>query len=69
MGNLPVYTDIRKGNTLKVTIVRKVAGDAIALGRELERLCKKPVKLYHGRVEVKGFHKSKVEEYLSSLGF
>ena len=69
MGNLPVYTDIRTGGSKRVTIIRKIAGDAIALGQELERLCESPVTMFHGRVEVKGRHQKKVSEWLASLGF
>lgn len=69
MGNLPVYTDIRTGGSRKVTIVRKFAGDAAALGHQLEKLCGSPATLYHGRVEVKGLHQKKVSEWLQALGF
>ena len=69
LGNLPVYTDTRLGGSKKVTIVRKYAGDVADLGYRLQRLCDKPVTQFHGRLEVKGHHKQKVEEWLASLGF
>ena len=69
MGNLPVYTGIRTGGSRRVTIVRKFAGSATALGEQLERLCESPVTIFHGRVEVKGFHQKKVADWLASLGF
>ena len=69
MGNLPVYTDVRTGGSRKVTIVRKFAGNAGTLGKELERLCASPVTLFHGRVEVKGIHDKTIREWLLSLGF
>ena len=68
MGNLPVYTDYKGGNR-KITIVRKYAGDAIALGREMERVCESPVTQFHGRLEVKGLHQQKLKAWLESLGF
>jgi len=69
LGNLPVYTDFRTGGSRKVTIVRKFAGNAATLGKELERLCASPVTLFHGRVEVKGIHDKTIREWLLSLGF
>lgn len=69
MGNLPVYTDIRNGNTKKVTVVRKYSGDAIELGRRVEAVCQSPVKVFHGRIEVKGHHKPQLVEWLESAGF
>ena len=67
MGNLPVYTDFR-GNR-KVTILRKYAGDVLALGRHMERICGSPVTQYHGRLEVKGLHAQRLKDWLQSLGF
>ena len=69
LGQLPVYTDYRTGGSRKVTIVRKIAGDAQALGYELERVCASPVTQFHGRIEVKGLHQRKVNAWLASLGF
>ena len=69
MGNLPVYTDFRNGRNRKITIVRKYAGDVLALSREVERVCESPVTRYHGRIEVKGLHKERLTNWLASLGF
>jgi translation initiation factor 1 (eIF-1/SUI1) len=69
MGNLPVYSDVRKFGQRKVTILRKFAGDERALAAELERVCNAPVTPYHGRLEVKGNHVATLKEWLTGLGF
>jgi large subunit ribosomal protein L49 len=69
MNNLPVYSDIRNGNTKVVTVVRKYTGDVHALGKELQRLCNSDVTLYHGRLEVKGIHVKEIKEWLAGLDF
>ena len=68
VNGLPVYHDFRQG-TRQVTIVRKFAGDVQALGRALETLCASRVTLYHGRIEVKGLHRSRIKWWIESLGF
>ena len=68
MGNLPVYTDLRNGSR-EVTIVRKIGGDVTPLAHAMEELCRSPVTLFHGRIEVKGTHKARLIGWLGSLGF
>jgi large subunit ribosomal protein L49 len=67
---LPVYHDYKNGRTRRLTLVRKYAGDAKELARELARVCEQPkVEIRTGRIEIKGLHKEKVVAYLESLGF
>ena len=68
MGNLPVYYKVSNGGTNERTVLRKYGGDvnkliaalqtvvddaAIALGKHPRHL-PVPIRLYHGRLEVKG---------------
>ena len=69
MGNLPVYHDTRAGGSKQVTIVRKFSGDMKGLGRAVEELCRAPVHLFHGRIEVKGHHAKRIKGWLEHLGF
>ena len=68
MGNLPVYSDYRTGGSREVTIVRKIGGDVKTLAHAVEDLCRSPVTLFHGRIEVKGLHQNRVKGFLESLG-
>lgn len=67
---LPVYTDYRNGRTRVLTLVRRVEGDQDALAGELHKVCEgAPVETRLGRIEVKGYHRQRVKEYLAGLGF
>ena len=74
-GQLPVYSKVSAGRTLKTTVLRKYTGDVEALrhalrqmllerfGRELD------VAMFHGRMEVKGHHVKLIKKWLLDLGF
>jgi large subunit ribosomal protein L49 len=72
--NLPVYTDYKGHGTLKLTMVRKIAGDVHALRRELEKelgLDSKTCRVTQpaGHVVMKGNHKAKILQFLMAKGF
>ena len=48
---------------------RKFSGDMKGLGRAVEELCRAPVHLFHGRIEVKGHHAKRIKGWLEHLGF
>ena len=83
MGNLPVYYKVSNGGTNERTVLRKYGGDvnkliaalqtvvddaAIALGKHPRHL-PVPIRLYHGRLEVKGRWTRTISDWLTSLGF
>ena len=83
MGNLPVYYKVSNGGTNERTVLRKYGGDvnkliaalqtvvddaAIALGKHPRHL-PVPIRLYHGRLEVKGRWTRTISDWLTGLGF
>jgi large subunit ribosomal protein L49 len=72
--NLPVYSEFKAHRTLKLTIVKKIAGDSHALRDDLEKelgLNNKTCFVKHptGHVVLKGVHKPKILEFLQQRGF
>ncbi|KAF2433662.1 hypothetical protein EJ08DRAFT_560362, partial [Tothia fuscella] len=74
--NLPIYTDIKAGNTLRQTRIRKIAGDAQALRMELIKGLKLDperekceINGVTGHIIIKGWHKPRVEKFLIEKGF
>jgi large subunit ribosomal protein L49 len=71
---LPVYTDYRNGRTRRLTIIRKVDGDAQQLRADLIKELEIPqehvtVNKLNGHVTVKGIVARDVTEWLSGKGF
>ena len=66
---LPVYTEIKGGNTKKLTILRKIRGDVSELAAEMEKVVGKPVLIRPGRLEVEGNFHRRLKVWLTALGF
>ena len=74
-GQLPIYHDVKAGNTLRQTRIRKIAGDAHALRRELQAFlgiqkdkdC--AVSAVTGHIVLKGHWRSEVDRFLVAKGF
>ena len=67
---VPVYSDYRNGRSRKLTLVRKVTGDAERLVEELRRLTGgASVVARPGRIEIEGDRCREVRAWLMSLGF
>lgn len=72
-GNMPVYTDKKRGGNLRLTTVRKITGDLHALREELQMwLSKKEqdvtVNTLTGHVIVKGHDSGRIAEFLTARG-
>lgn len=69
-GNVPVYLDFLSGRTKTVTLIRKVQGDASALGEEVRRVTGgAAVKVFPGsRVQVEGDWREQLRIWLMGLG-
>ena len=72
--NLPIYQLLKRGGNLKQTRVRKIEGEGAQLVKQLEEhLHPKPewirVNPINRHVEMKGFYKMQIEEWLLSKGF
>jgi large subunit ribosomal protein L49 len=72
--NFPVYADYKSHRTLKLTMVRRITGDAHSLCRELASELglekgKYSVKHPANIVVLKGKFKTKVVEFLRNKGF
>ncbi|KAA8622634.1 Img2 domain containing protein [Pyrenophora tritici-repentis] len=72
--HLPVYTDTKRGGNLRLTIIRKVAGDLVALRDEVKDFLGnkgEEVTINHltSHVQIKGHCKREVEEFLTARGF
>lgn len=74
--NLPIYSDIKAGKTLKQTLIRKITGDAYVLRDELKKelnldpereTCE--VNAITGHIIIKGWCRPRVERFLSDRGF
>ncbi|EWM28556.1 Ribosomal protein L49/IMG2 [Nannochloropsis gaditana] len=68
---LPVYTDVRKGRTQLITLVRKVSGDLEEMRGEMSKVCaNQEVRIRTGpRLEVKGRYTAQLRQWLAGLGF
>ncbi|KAF7732773.1 hypothetical protein EC973_000046 [Apophysomyces ossiformis] len=72
---LPVYSDIKNGRTEKLTIVRRINGDANALREELFTLFPEAspahirVNPRNNQVIIKGIYVNEVKEWLIQKGF
>jgi len=68
---LPVYTDVRKGRTQLITMVRKVSGDLEEMKEEMSKVCaNQEVRIRTGpRLEVKGRYTTQLRGWLAGLGF
>eukprot|EP01121_Diplochlamys_sp_Union-15-3_P012742 TRINITY_DN3861_c0_g1_i1.p1 TRINITY_DN3861_c0_g1~~TRINITY_DN3861_c0_g1_i1.p1 ORF type:complete len:149 (-),score=26.46 TRINITY_DN3861_c0_g1_i1:8-454(-) len=67
---LPVYSDIKNGGSVLLTVVRKYDGDVKELKEELSRLLGGAEVVEHvGRLEVKGHHVADIKLWLRRLGF
>lgn len=67
-GEIPVYTRYRHGGTEITTLVRHFFGDIECMRKELSQVCEAPVRIRAGKLEVRGLHKWKIKEWLTSLG-
>lgn len=70
-GGLPVYTDIKGGNTKKVTIIRRIKGDPFPLQSELTKVVQgeKAVEIRPGKIVIDGNYSRRVKLYLLGMGF
>ena len=68
---LPVYTDVRKGRTQLITMVRKVSGNLEEMAGEMSKVCQnQEVRIKTGpRLEVKGRYTTQLRQWLAGLGF
>ncbi|KAL5121057.1 mitochondrial 54S ribosomal protein img2 [Pleosporales sp. CAS-2024a] len=73
-GNLPVYTEFKRGGSLQLTTIRKVNGDLVQLRDELRAFLRKridhvTINYLTQHVVVKGHHKHEVKDFLEQRGF
>ncbi|KAL0079812.1 mitochondrial large subunit ribosomal protein-domain-containing protein [Phycomyces blakesleeanus] len=73
---LPVYTEIKNGGTQKLTIVRRIEGDAEVLMHEIRVLFPKDapknivrVNPTNNQVIIKGIHGNEIKQWLIEKGF
>ncbi|OIW26597.1 hypothetical protein CONLIGDRAFT_716855 [Coniochaeta ligniaria NRRL 30616] len=71
---LPVYQDTKRGGNKKLTVLKKIEGDARALKEALKaelKLEDGQIKINHvtGHIEIVGFRKDEVVSYLTKQGF
>jgi hypothetical protein len=66
---LPVYTDIKGGNTKVITIVKNCRGDIETMKRELEIVVGHDVEMKPGKLIVTGNYSFRVKIWLAKLGF
>lgn len=65
-----MYSDLKNGQTRKLTVVRRVEGDTSALALELHRVTGgAKVQVRPGRVEIAGDRSKEVKQWLAGLGF
>lgn len=68
--NLPVYVLSKNNRSQKITVIRKVRGDTESLRKELQCLCRAPVRIVPGgSIEIYGHHRKAVLAYLRGLGY
>ncbi|RDD47378.1 39S ribosomal protein L49, mitochondrial [Trichoplax sp. H2] len=71
--NIPVYSEIRKGRTLHLTIIRKIEGDLHAVKEGLKRLLGEDVQIQinevNSQIIIKGKHVKPITKWLLLLGF
>ncbi|EON98433.1 putative mitochondrial large ribosomal subunit protein [Phaeoacremonium minimum UCRPA7] len=72
--NLSVYNLAKSGGTQKLTTVKKIAGDARALRREMVAELGFPMEEVNinpvtGHINVKGWHQEKIRAWLEARGF
>eukprot|EP00913_Durusdinium_trenchii_P011088 g10410.t1 len=67
-GELPVYSRYRYAGKEVTTIVTHIFGDIEAIRKELMSVCESPCRERPGKLEVRGYHKWKIKEWLLSLG-
>ncbi|RKP27800.1 ribosomal protein L49/IMG2, partial [Syncephalis pseudoplumigaleata] len=69
---LPVYTDIRNGNTRHLTIIRRIDGSAKALARDISQAfsdMEVSVKPLNNHVIIKGRRTKDICQFLEGKGF
>ncbi|KAB5536328.1 mitochondrial large subunit ribosomal protein-domain-containing protein [Coniochaeta sp. 2T2.1] len=71
---LPVYQDTKRGGNKKLTILKKIQGDARVLKEDLRTelgLEEGQIRINHvtGHIEIVGFRKDDVVSYLTKQGF
>ncbi|KAB5542591.1 putative mitochondrial large ribosomal subunit L49 [Coniochaeta sp. 2T2.1] len=71
---LPVYQDTKRGGNKKLTVLKKVQGDARVLKEDLRTelgLEEGQIRINHvtGHIEIVGFRKDDVVNYLTKQGF
>ncbi|KAK4497086.1 hypothetical protein PRZ48_011536 [Zasmidium cellare] len=72
--SLPIYTTRKNGGNLKLTRVRKIDGDRVALRDELRKLLKVQdkdavINSVTGHILIKGHHKPQIERFLRQRMF
>jgi large subunit ribosomal protein L49 len=74
--NLPIYSDIKAGKTLKQTRIRKITGDVQALKNEIIKVLeldpereKAEVNTLTGHILIKGWHTRRLQKFLTEKGF
>ncbi|KAJ1643024.1 mitochondrial large ribosomal subunit [Coemansia asiatica] len=71
--SLPVYRDIKNGNTRKLTVIRRIEGDLEALRSDLTQTfgpdTQITVKKLSQQLVIKGDCKRSVQEWLTKKGF
>jgi large subunit ribosomal protein L49 len=74
--NLPIYSDIKAGKTLKLTRIRKITGDVQALKNEIIQALKldperekAEVNPLTGHIVIKGRHTRSLQKFLTEKGF
>ncbi|KAJ9158009.1 hypothetical protein NKR19_g3749 [Coniochaeta hoffmannii] len=72
--NLPVYTETKRGGNKKLTVLKKIEGDARALKEALRaelKLEDGQIRINHvtGHIEIAGFRKEDVASFLAKQGF
>ena len=69
-GGFPVYSRVVGGRTKKVTVIRRIAGDAYALQKELQKLVgpETKVEVRPGTIVVDGNFGRRIKLYLLAMG-
>jgi hypothetical protein len=67
--SLPVYTDLKDGDTRVITIIRKIRGDVLVLKAEVEKVVGREVELRPGKIVIEGNFHRRIKVWLTGLGF
>jgi large subunit ribosomal protein L49 len=74
--NLPIYSDIKAGKTLKQTRIRKITGDVHALRNDIVKALqldpereKAEINALTGHILIKGWHTRRLQKWMIEKGF